>query len=46
MKIVTRIVIMTLVLIFEGVTIYFLVWDLPAPTDTVERIINNDRFSK
>ena len=46
MKSVTSIVIMTLVVIFVGVTIYFFVWDLPAPADTVERIINNDRFSK
>ena len=46
MNSIVRLMIIILVLIVAGTTIFLSTWDIPAPAVAVERVINNDRFSK
>jgi hypothetical protein len=46
MKKFSNFIILLILFLIAGTAIFLSVWDIPAPTSQVEKVISNDRFKK
>ena len=46
MRSVTKILAAMLVLAIGGLTVFLATWDIPAPSQKVEKVLSNDRFPR
>lgn len=46
MKNLSRLVVLLVVLVIVGGSVFLATWDIPSPTAKVEKVIPNDRFPR
>lgn len=46
MRSLSRVMVLTLVILVAGAAIFLSTWDIPAPVAKVEKVIPNDRFPR
>jgi hypothetical protein len=46
MRSITKIFAVLLVLAIGGLAVFLATWDIPAPTQKVEKVLSNDRFPR
>jgi hypothetical protein len=46
MRSITKFLAVLLVLAIGGLTVFLATWDIPAPSQKVEKVLSNDRFPR